>query len=45
MTEIVNKEEKMRNIFETAQKMKSGTIKAAKVYDSIDDFALRLKRV
>jgi len=45
MQEIVNKEEKMRNIFETAQKMKNGTIKSAKVYDSIDDFASRSKRV
>lgn len=45
MQEIINKEEKMRNIFETAQKMKNGTIKAAKVYDSIDDFATKLKRV
>ena len=45
MAEIVNQEEKMRNIFETAQKMKNGTIKAAKVYDSIDDFTKKLKRV
>ena len=39
MAEIVNQEEKMRNIFETAQKIKNGTIKPAKVYDSIEDFA------
>lgn len=44
MQEIINKEEKMRNIFETAQKMKNGTIKAAKVYDSIEDFATKLRR-
>jgi len=41
--EIVNREEKMRNIFETAQKMKNGTIQPAKVYNSIEDFASELK--
>jgi len=41
---IINQEEKMRNIFETAQKMKNGTIKPAKVYDSIEDFATMQKR-
>jgi hypothetical protein len=40
---ITNKEEKMRNIFETAQKMKNGTIKPAKVYESITDFATELR--
>ena len=44
MAEIINQEEKMRNIFETAQKMKNGTIKPAKVYDSIEDFATIQKR-
>lgn len=43
MQEIVNREEKMRKIFETAQKMKDGTIKPAKTYDSIDEFAKSLK--
>jgi hypothetical protein len=43
MQEIINREEKMRNIFETAQKMKNGTIKPAKVYNSIDEFANKLK--
>ena len=43
MQEIVNREEKMRNIFETAQKMKNGTIKPAKIYNSIDEFAKELK--
>jgi len=43
MAEIVNQEEKMRNIFETAQKMKNGTIKPAKVYDSIEDFETQLR--
>ena len=37
MAEIINQEQKMRNIFETAQKMKNGTIKTAKSYNSIDD--------
>ena len=45
MQEIINREEKMQKIFETAQKMKNGTIKPAKVYDSIDEFAKKLKRV
>ena len=44
MQEIINREEKMQNILETAQKMKNGTIKPAKVYDSIDEFAKKLKR-
>jgi len=39
MQDIINREEKMRNIFETAQKMKNGKITPAKVYDSIEDFA------
>ncbi len=39
MQEIANREEKMRNIFETAQKMKNGTIKPARVYNSIEEFA------
>lgn len=43
MQKIVNQEEKMRNIFETAQKMKNGTIKPARVYNSIEDFASELK--
>ena len=43
MQEIINKEEKMRDIFETAQKVKNGTIKPAKVYDSIEDFAQKLR--
>jgi len=43
MIEINNKEEKMRNIFETAQKVKNGTIKAAKTY-TVDEFAKKLKR-
>lgn len=37
-------EEKMRDIFETAQKMKNGTIKPAKEYDSIDDFIKARKK-
>ncbi len=41
--QVVNQEEKMRNIFETAQKMKSGAIKPAKIYNSIDEFAKALK--
>jgi len=43
MQQIVDREEKMRNIFETAQKLKNGTMKPAKVYDSIDEFAKQLK--
>jgi hypothetical protein len=43
MQEIVNREEKMRNIFETAQKMKNGKMMPAKVYDSIDAFAKQRK--
>ena len=43
MYEIANREEKMRKIFETAQKMKNGTITPAKTYDSIDEFAKYLK--
>ncbi len=43
MQEIINREDKMRNIFETAQKMKNGTIKPAKIYNSIDEFAKKLK--
>lgn len=43
MQQIINREEKMRNIFETAQKLKNGTIKPAKVYASIDEFAKQLK--
>lgn len=44
MAEIINKEEKMRDIFETAQKMKNGTIKTAKVYDSIEDLIKSRKK-
>lgn len=43
MQQIINREEKMRNIFETAQKLKNGTMKPAKVYNSIDEFAKHLK--
>ncbi len=43
MQKIVKREEKMRKIFETAQKMKNGTITPAKTYDSIDEFAKDLK--
>lgn len=43
MQSTINKEEKMRNIFETVQKLKNGTMKPAKVYDSIDEFANKLK--
>ena len=43
MHHIHNQEEKMRAIFETAQKMKNGTIKPAAVYDSIDDFIQKYK--
>ena len=43
MQPTIDREEKMRNIFETAQKLKNGTIKPAKVYNSIDEFANRLK--
>ena len=42
MQEIVNREEKMRKIFETAQKMKDGTITPAKTYN-IGEFAKKLK--
>lgn len=44
MQPILNREEKMRNIFETIQKVKNGTIKPAKIYNSIDEFAERLKK-
>ena len=43
MQEIINREEKMQNIFETAQKMKNGTVKPAKIYNSIDEFEKELK--
>lgn len=44
METIQNREDKMRTIFETAQKMKNGTMKPAKVYDSIDAFAKQTKK-
>jgi len=44
MGTIQNREDKMRTIFETAQKMKNGMIKPAKVYDGIDAFAKQLKK-
>ena len=43
MDEIANSEEKIQKIFETAQKMKNGTITPAKTYNSIDEFAKDLK--
>jgi len=43
MSKVISREEEMRNIFETAQKMKNGTITPAKIYNSIDEFANNLK--
>ncbi len=43
MSNVINREQKMRDIFETAQKMKNGTMTPAKVYNSIDEFANNLK--
>ncbi len=43
MIHIVNKEQKMKEIFEIAQKVKSGKIVPANTYDSIDDFANKLR--
>ncbi len=43
MQPTINREEKMRSILETAQKLKNGTMKPAKVYGSIDEFASKLK--
>ena len=41
MEEMPDLDKKMRHIFETAQKMKDGTMKPAVVYNSIEDFAAR----
>ena len=38
MSQIINRDEKMKQIFETAQKMKKGEIKTGKSYSSIEAF-------
>ena len=42
MQQITNKDEKIRKIFETAQKMKDGTIKPTRIYN-IDEFTKNIK--
>ena len=44
MQKIINKDEKMRQIFETVQKVKNGTIKTAKRYNSIDEFVADISK-
>ena len=43
MRKIQNQEEKMRTIFEIAQKMKSKKIKTAKSFDGVEDFIDTMK--
>ena len=44
MGEIINRDEKMKQIFETAQKMKSGEIKTAKSYHGLEAFIDAMKK-
>ncbi len=43
MNRTINKAEKMKQIFETAQRMKKGEIVIAKKYDSVKDFIVDAK--
>lgn len=44
MPKIAGREAKMREIFETAQKMKSGDVKIAKEYSSVEAFIADAKK-
>jgi hypothetical protein len=44
MNQNIIREEKMREIFETAQKMRKGEMKPAKSYESIEAFIDDMKR-
>lgn len=44
MVHIVSRDEKMKQIFETAQKMKHGEIKTSKSFDSIEAFIDTVKK-
>ena len=44
MQQNIVREDKMREIFETAQKMRKGEIKTAKSYESIEAFIDDMKK-
>ena len=44
MQQTISRDEKMKQISETAQKMKSGEISVAKSFDSVESFIANAKK-